>query len=457
MVPSHRLICKKWRICTAGRWECRQVHSQPCGCQPGITKPTVGVILDDSQKDSRNRCITAIKEHIQNDQTALVLGAGISKPSQMPLWGGLISKMMGYAIQYDQLGRHEFSDVKAAGKDERSRLLELSSKLMDGELELLGKVNALESAEYVAQLFDTKAASVKIRRMLEEEAIHGMVQQLVDRSLSPTDLLQDPIDGLPGAREEIAKGKTAVQVISECGLPNVAARNTMFAVSYLMAAENGIHRAMSYNYDPLVQEHMLDLYGMKEEQLLTHPGRWGAGWGGDDVRELYHVHGFVPGERQLAKGNDRVFPIKSGPLILSEDSYYRIEREEAYNWSSSIQSYFLNRYHCVFVGFSANDYNFRRILRQMGDKSEDDRQPQHYLIMTIDDWIEDVYADVCRARVKKGSGRLAKVDVDRISKDAILLLRYVLNCRTAYWSRFNIYPIWVTAKEIPKLLVDLLN
>lgn len=456
MAPSQRLVCEKWQICPDGHRECRQGGSQPCGCQSAVIRPKTSAILNDSQKGDQKRYITGIKEHIRKDQAALVLGAGISKPSKMPLWGGLISKMMGYAIQYDQLGKHEFSNVKTSGKAEYARLLKLSKELTDGKLELLGKVNTLESAEYVAQLFDTQVDNAMIRRRLEEGAIHGMVKQLVDRSLSPTDLLQDPKDGLPGADSKIASGKTAAQVVHKAGPRKVAARNTMFAVSYLMAAEHGIHRAMSYNYDPLVQEHMLDLYGMNEVQLLTHPGLWGAGKGGNGVRELYHVHGFVPGERQLARGSDRVFPSESGPLVLSEDSYYRIEREEAYNWSSSIQSYFLNRYHCVFVGFSADDYNFRRILRQMGDKSEDGRQRRHYLIMTIDDWIGDVYADVCRAQTWKGSGKLTKTEVDGIAKDATLLLRYVLNCRAAYWSRFNICPIWVTVKEIPDLLVDLI-
>ena len=458
MAPSQRLVCEKWQTCPDGRHECSQSSSQPCGCQSAVIKPTVNAILNDDQKDSQERYIAGIKKHIREDQAALVLGAGISKPSKMPLWGGLISKMMGYAIQYDQLGKHEFSNVKTSGATERASLLKLSRELTDGDLQLLGKVNTLESAEYVAQLFDTRVDSARIRRKLEEEAIHGMVKQLVDNSLSPTNLLQDPEDGLPGAGSEIAGGKTAAQGVDDAGPRKVAARNTMFAVSYLMAEEHGIHCAMSYNYDPLVQEHMLDLYRMDETQLLTHPGLWGTHKGGDGVRELYHVHGFVPGERQLARGSDRVFPNKSGPLVLSEDSYYRIEREEAYNWSSSIQSYFLNRYHCVFVGFSADDYNFRRILRQMGDKLEDGEKHRHwhYLIMTIDDWIGDVYADVCRARAWKSDGKLTEPEVDGIAKEATLLLRYVLNCRAAYWSRFNICPIWVTVKDIPNLLVNLI-
>lgn len=456
MATSHRLVCEKWQVCPDGCYKCGQSSTHPCGCQFSVAKPTVSELLDSSQKESRERYIAGIKRHIQEDQAALVLGAGISKPSQMPLWGGLISKMMGYAIQYDQLGKHEFSNVKTSNKEEYSRLLTLSRQLTDGELNLLDKVNTLESAEYVAQLFDTEADSARIRRRLEEEAIHGMVKRLVNNSLTPVALLQDPKDGLPEASKEITGGKTAEEVVKGVGWRKTAARNTMFAVSYLMAAEGGIHRAMTYNYDPLVQEHMLDLYGIKEGQLLTHPGLWGKGGGGGDVRELYHVHGFVPGERHLAKGIDRVFPNRSGPLVLSEDSYYRIEREEAYNWSSSIQSYFLNRYHCVFVGFSADDYNFRRILRQMGDKLEGGRPQQHYLILSIDNWIEDVYADVCRVRTQTEGGKLDKGKLDGIAEDVTLLLRYVLNCRASYWSRFNICPIWVTVKEIPDLLVDLI-
>lgn len=453
---KEKITCKKWACGEDGAFRCIQTDKLFCGCRSSIEYPPgISSILNDRQKREREEAIADIKKSIQGRQVALVLGAGISHSSRMPSWNQLISQMMGYAIQYDQLNHEGSGVIKTASEEERKRLLELTHSLVNGDMSLLGKVNTLESAEYVAQLFDTAAAGSGLRRSLEGRAIGSMVRRIVDQSMTPEKLLLDSRTGLQDQIKELKKGCPHISVsemAKKIGLKEVARKNAMFAVSYLLSRDDGIRQAMTYNYDPLVQEHLMDLHGVESEKLITHPGMWGQGDFGPDVREIFHVHGFVPGERHLAKNDNRVFPGESGPIILSEDSYYRIEQEEAYNWSSSIQSYFLNRYQCLFVGFSADDYNFRRILRQIG---EDKTSHRHYLILSVRKWIGDTYEDVCRARLK-GRGKASGDEKNLISKDAILLLQYILECRAIYWKRFNIYPIWVTVDEIPQLLTDLL-
>ncbi len=400
-----------------------------------------------------------MKNGIKNGQVALVLGAGISKPSGMPLWGPLISKMMGYAIQYDLVGKTE-PRLHALNSPEGMRLLKQSNNLIGDDLRLLGKVNPLEAAEYVVQLFYDGVSKGRVRRELEEAAIASMICRIVGASQRPEELLfnKNAKPLLPAREKEVTKnGVSLPDAVKKHGMASIASRNTMFAVAYLLSAANGIRCAMTYNYDPLVQEHMMDLYGVEESQLITHPGRWNQNVvGGNDVREIYHVHGFVPGQRHLDRHCERVFPPFSGPLVLSEDSYYRIEREEAYNWSSSIQSYFLNKYNCLFVGFSADDYNFRRILRQRGITDAADPLHPHYLILTVDDWIQNIYQDVCHANISKNS-TISKDGAKEVSQDSILLLQYALEARTDYWNRFGIVPIWVTVDEIPELLTSLLE
>lgn len=374
----------------------------------------------------------------------------------MPLWGPLISEMMGYAIQYDLMGKAE-PRLYTKDSPEGSCLLEQSGNLIGGNLHLLGKVNPLEAAEYVVQLFYDGVAKGQTRRQLEEAAVASMICRIINASKTPENLLFSKDPPLPKLKAAVSKGTPLPKAVQKEGMAKIAARNTMFAVAYLLSAENGIDCAMTYNYDPLVQEHMLDLYGVEEAQLVTHPGQWNKDAAKTDgMREIYHVHGFVPGQRHLDRHCDWVFPSFSGPLILSEDSYYRIEREEAYNWSSSIQSYFLNRYNCLFVGFSADDYNFRRILRQRGIADETYPSHVHYLILTVDDWIRDIYQDVCRANIAKDSTMSAS-KVKKLSQDSILLLQYALEARADYWKRFGIIPIWITVNEIPQLLTSLLE
>lgn len=455
-IVGEAIKCKKWVCQTDGTYRCVQVDKALCGCKSFIEYPlSVTDILNDEQKREREKSIADMEKSIRKDQAALVLGAGISRRSGMPSWSGLISKMMGYAIQYDQLNG-KGAGVMKTSSDENIRLLELAQELINRKLNLLGNVNMLESAEYVAQLFDTAAMDPALRRSMEGQAISAMVRHMVDHSTPPKDLLLDQKTSFWGEIGEVNRYRSmpAAQIVKELGETRVAQSESMFAVSYLLSHTNGIRRAMTYNYDPLVQEYMMELYGSGELDILTHPGSWGSGLPKGDTREIYHVHGFVPGKRHLEKKDERVFPKESGPIILSEDSYYRIEQEEAYNWSSSIQSYFLNRYQCIFVGFSAEDYNFRRILRQIG---KNNAIKPHFLILSIRKWISDTYEDVCHAYIKQFKDTPGKAETERISQDTILLLRYILECRAAYWRRFNIYPIWVTSKEIPQLLTGLLS
>ena len=449
---GHLLECAKWsKIGT--RYQCVQCEEQPCGCESTLSYPPIDDLLHEKQRDRQKKYIDRVKEFIRAGQAALVLGAGISKPSEMPLWGPLISKMMGYAIHFDLAGKVQPS-FYTKDSPEGKRLLKQSKDLIDSRLQLLGKVNPLEAAEYVAQLFHDGVSEGRTRRKLEETAVAAMISHIVDASKTPQELL---FKDAPELEKKVSCGVSLPEAVAGAGVAEIAARNTMFAVSYLLSAKNGIRCAMTYNYDPLVQEHMLDLYGIEEAHLITHPGQWNKDTAGDvGIREIFHVHGFVPGQRHLDRHCGRIFPSSSGPLILSEDSYFRIEREEAYNWSSSIQSYLLNKYNCLFVGFSADDYNFRRILRQRGITGNADPSHPHYLILTIDDWVRNIYQDVCRANIGKDSTMNAD-DVEELSQNAILLLQYVLEARANYWWRFRIIPIWVTKNDIPQLLTSLLT
>ncbi len=460
-IAEPQLKCIKW-CKTGARYQCVQCETRPRGCNTLVNFPPISNLLHERQKEYQEDYINRVKANLKTGQAALVLGAGISKPSEMPLWGPLISKMMGYAIQYDLAGN---MTPRFYTKDtpEGSRLLEQSKKMINGDLRLLGRVNPLEAAEYVAQLFYDRKSTGHIRRKLEEAAVSSMICRIVDASKTPKDLLFSEDHPFSDLEKKVNGGVSLADAVKEAGTAKkkvIAEQNTMFAVSHLLSAENGIRCAMTYNYDPLVQEHMLDLFGIEEAQLVTHPGRWNeTAVGVAGTREIFHVHGFVPGQRHLARHCGRIFPSLSGPLVLSEDSYYRIEREEAYNWSSSIQSYLLNKYNCLFVGFSADDYNFRRILRQRGDKDNADPScpHYHYLILTIDDWIQDIYQDVCSSRIRKKDSTVSKDELESLSQDSILLLQYALDARVHYWERFNIIPIWITINEIPHLLTSLLT
>lgn len=454
------LKCNKWKKLGKNQFTCEQTPDCPCGCWSHICFPTVDAILSEKQKKERREYLADIRSNIKRGSAALVLGAGISKPAKVPLWGELISKMMGYAIQYDYLAQVHLShaDVDPVKK---CRIMKRTGQLIHGNLSVLSKVNVLEAAEYVAQFFDDDTAEESIRSQLPEAAIRSMIERMLNSAHTPRSLLYSDCNNHRGSdtvfasiADALDRGETVAKSLLGVDIKKIAQLNTMFAVSYLMSHRNGIRKAMTYNYDPLVQEHMMDLFGVSSNSIITHPGKQGKLISGD-ICEIYHIHGFVAGQRQLSRSCPDVFPCESGSLVLSEDSYYRIEQEEAYNWSSSVQSSFFNKYGCIFVGFSAEDYNFRRILRQMGRKESSDR-PRHYLILTIDDWIKNTYEDICHASFE-GHQQVCGDTVKEVSEDTVLLLQYILQCRAEYWKRFNIYPIWVTVREIPEVLTSLIE
>lgn len=449
---SKTINCDKL-VLESGCYRCRQSDESPCGCWTHISYPTVDAILSSEQLKNRKVYLEKIKESIKERNAALVLGAGVSVPSNMPTWGKLISQMMGYAIQYEHTNK---SFVETVDEGQHQRTMQLTTAMINAKLELLTNVNALESAEYVAQYFDLGDTNLDISDKLPEASMKAMVYRMINESFTPEELLRKCCADTDAEKYLVAEDDDSFREIAKL--------STIFAVSYLMSTPKGVRKAMTYNYDPLVQEHMMSLYKVDSNNILSHPGKWNLSKSDSNkaVREIFHVHGYVPGQRHLDKKLKRVYPDSSGPLVLSEDSYYRIEQEEAYNWSSSIQSFFLNKYNCIFVGFSAEDYNFRRILRQIGNHNSDIRR-DHYLVLTVDDWIRKTYEDVCTYHVSKMHRAVAAGEainpkmIEDIHNDTVLLLQHILQCRERYWKRFRIYPIWVTIGEIPSVLTSLIK
>ncbi len=476
--PALKIKCSKLQ-CRDHVCSCTIDSEHKCGCESWIDIPSVKEILQEEQRESQESFISQVTTSVKNNQAALVLGAGVSIPAGMPNWVGLVSKMLGYSMQYDRV--NSLFVARPDKDDNNTRKTILSRALITGDLKFLRGVNTLESAEYVSQTFDDITLPREIRDRLPESSIKTMVRSMVNESKDPRMILSEycslhldspTVKILPESIREKIENKSLVGEHIYCEIKGllsqdnlqraIAEINTTFAVSYLLSHPNGFKKAMTYNYDPLVQEQMIALYGKNPEDIVTHPGKWNSSVSGST--EVFHVHGYVPGDRHremVEKNNsfEQVFPESSQHLILSEDSYHEIEKSGVYNWSSTIQSHYLNKYNCVFVGFSAEDYNFKRILRQLGpapEKFPQDR-PWHYLILTIGDVIEQTYEDVCRYYLNRYGNDMPENAAAEIAADCEVLVQYTLSCKEKYWRRYNIRPIWVGVKDIPKLLLSFLT
>lgn len=422
---SKCLTCEFLQADAVGIYHCQFTgeswREYSSGCQSCVNIPPTEQLLNPKQQGKRKQFQKEIRQNLKAGKATLVLGAGISVPMNMPDWLGLVSRMSGYALQYQTYKQVE-PDPSDADREYRRAL---EADLSSGKLKLFSGVNVLESGQYIAQILATSA-----RGRQENELIKGAISDIIEDSLPPEAFLNEH----PGL-----------------SLEDIAKDNTLCAVAYLMQADGGFRRALTYNFDTLVQEYLISVFNVPTERVITYSESWNQGSENADPIQLFHVHGCIPRRKNQVSPNS-AFPKESERIILSEDSYYDTERYEAYNWQNSIQSFYLNRDCCVFVGFSADDYNFRRILRQMGDhRSRNSALPRHYLIFAIDQLVRDTWAVVCHHYLS------ADMTPEKVRRDALILLNLQLEMKANYWKRYGFYPIWVTIQDIPDFLLSLLE
>lgn len=418
------------------------------GCEGAIRLPPVKELLSEKERESQEKRVKELRE-IRKDKAVLALGAGVSMAMGVPGWVGLLSRMAGYAFRYERY-------IEGADDSKQPRWAELENALISGKLQVLGRANVLEAAQYVSNILKKRGPVTKDK---EDELLKGIILEIISKGTSPGDFRANKGPERkcpPQLRTEAVRWQgtedPAAPEAWKTAVKQLAQRNSLVAVAYLLQAKRGFRRALTYNYDSLVQEYLVDLFGIPEERIVTHVDGWTSDL--DEVKdpiELMHVHGYLG--RPNKRKESTAFSRESRRVILSEDSYYSMERDSAYGWTSSVQSYLFHHDTCVFVGFSAEDYNFRRILRQMGKNAPGavKKRPRHYLILTIDDLAKEAYAGVCRYRLK---GRMTP---EELREDAELLLSKELAMKAAYWEEYGFYPIWATKDDVAATLMSLLD
>ncbi len=204
------------------------------------------------------------------------------------------------------------------------------------------------------------------------------------------------------------------------------------AIGNIMKHEQKIN-AVTYNYDCLIEHYFevndieyLSIYGKKSMYDFWDTTK----------RKIYHVHGRVPVPEIKNFSRENMLDSKE-KIVLTESDYYEMERY-AYDWINAVQAERIHRKNMIIIGFSAQDFNFKRILRNI--KKEDvPNQQKHVIFLPVEDILKDItYPD-------KTSSNIMRESTQKIAQ-------HYMDIKSLYLEQYGIYPIWTCYEELPKLL-----
>lgn len=394
--------------------------------------------------------LVKLKERVENDHVTWVIGAGVSKSAGVPLWSECLLKMWAQILLLEKEKKEdtksEFQkalDKLKTSMAEPEEFLEKVNRTMKGDnsIGILSGVNTLEAAEYIQNfmteiLMDNSYYSDKLRDMEYAD----LVRNALKPDKKPDEIflkLKNEVIGL--------LAKYFVQKIYD----------------------NKKIEVISYNFDDLL-EFALEKEGLnKSDCHIKNPGTKNIIECETGIH-IYHPHGTVS-----------VLPTKfskeSEGLVLAEDSYERLERK-AYLWENSIQAKALQSTSCIFLGFSGEDYNFRRIIKNM-ERGKERQQIKHYLFMSIESLVKRMFKNEIdrellgnKARTeeerKKYLESIGKVEYDKALEKLLnnsrmiyekMLIIKKLEAQKMYWNSYNIIPIWTTRNELPQMVKKIVS
>lgn len=352
--------------------------------------------------------IKNLTQVIKKNSAAFVLGAGLSVPVGLPNWNQLISKCFSILLQLlnTQPGDKNYSlDIKKLVSSNNQRLIRhLIKYLSDGQGNLGTQTDLLELGQYLKIILEKSL-------FLDNNLILGDV---ISRAMIP-----DAAKISDYKNTALYKCTKLLKTTNHGGISDIITYNFDTILEYILQQE-GIGPAVSqFGYRPIRKRETDTIY-------------------------IYHVHGCSPTKGYEAKCNS------SKSLILDEDSYYE-EEDDVYCWSNTIQSILLQRKTCVLLGFSAHDYNFKRLIKywrlhknKIYGQHPDSRQ-QHYLFFPL----EDIMKEVQNIVPDGNPDGLNDTQINLLKK---MLINYLLYFKKEYWNEYGIIPIWTSYEELPNML-----
>ena len=307
--------------------------------------------LYDEVEKLRQESIKDLKNAYKKEKIALVLGAGIDVPLGLPDWNRLLSMCFGMTLAMGAFSQRNYEEVHKQLQSDRMGLQReqikecIQALVKEGDNRIKAPISnmALENGQYFLNCMDIYKDETSLAMKNESAVSKSLYKQLIGNCLQPVYSLTEKKDGIFLSR-----------ILRACAK---------------MVKEGKVTEVVTYNYDTLLEtclEEIEDIHDYMDhvdaESLTDSTGKI----------NIYHVHGCIPTKVKITdKKIAKLCGKASEDIVLSENDYYEIEKYP-YDWRNVVQAKLLLQNHCLFLGFSGDDYNFRRILK-LQPKQKDKR------------------------------------------------------------------------------------
>lgn len=419
---------------------------------------------NDKINDLKNALIPLAGETFKpQNRLEFIIGAGVTVSIGFPTWVRLVAQTVGRRLHLfntsydsdDAYGKETTKTLHKAISDSSTANQKLKNGIKEGYSSAFAGSDMLEIAEYVLNS------------------------------------VRNHVHGVCGAERDKLANYKITELVYEClhmnneefedKLKEKYADSTMKAVVDVIKKSYGkfnYQEILTYNYD-----NCLELCLEKKADIPAEKIKSVSYADSNPVFEsnkinVAHIHGKI----NILDRSDI-----SDNIILTESSYRDMEKTE-YLWQNTIQVNAMLNSPCLFVGFSAQDYNFRRIIKNSKNINKT------YIIFTIDDIIDSVCKNALKefalqeitAYINEKKHDVTyditsdKLDMDNViknNKDKFLekifkpvfddgkkndnynnfayerlFITYIVKSQSDYWERNNIKPIWTTKQEVADII-----
>lgn len=412
--------------------------------EKAINQNILNMILMDDFRDHNATLLKVLKEKLQAGETdpssrkiLPVLGSGISAPAGLPTWDNLLNLLFPIRLEMQMLP----PEIKSSLLQDPQKYGDVLDALNTGNMIPPYCGDYLEYGEYIKQACDNGNPTIQGQEFLERTK-----KAMIDyrgNTFTCSDI-QD--------QENYILGKVS---------------RLIFRFSL---------NAITYNFDNLLEACLAIVCGAQNVKCIAEADKMYTDWDLSTIK-VYHVHGSLQMDGLEAYGT------ASQKITFAESEYYDAEHF-GYEWLNAVQAERIHHKNMVIIGFAAQDFNFKRILRNMKpydtvkkveDLTKDD--PIHFIFLPVEDIFKSIklpldmlteqqmvnHADFPQEMKTRLSAHLLKgilKDEEKILKQNYFLKAVIATYmiyKEEYLHKYHIYPIWTSHTVLPTMLDYLIS